>query len=92
VRPLSAAHPREIEHGRTRAELLPPQQLHPNQRTFSVMQRVFVQLTREDAMFFALLENIGEEEREDYIELMMGGFVQVVLLSKRAALLEVMKG
>jgi hypothetical protein len=56
------------------------------------MQRVFVQLTREDAMFFALLENIGEEEREDYIELMMGGFVQVVLLSKRAALLEVTNG
>lgn len=55
---------------------------------FTLVSRVFVQLNEQQAEFFALLENIRSEERKEYLEMMSGGLLEVVLVSKRAAIVE----
>jgi hypothetical protein len=40
-------------------------------------------------MFFALIENINEEETNAYMEMMGSGMVEIILVSKRAAIHEV---
>jgi hypothetical protein len=56
---------------------------------FTLISRVFVKLDEDQTEFFALLENIREEERKEYLEMMGSGLLEVILVSKRAAIIEV---